>query len=64
MRRVYEQERRRKYLMELEDIESRRHMDNFTYGKSFRNMFIDIGFTERKLIEIDSVAVQSSNLAT
>ena len=31
MRRVYEQERRRKYLQELEDIESRRHMDNFTY---------------------------------
>jgi len=30
MRRVYEQERRRKYLQELEDIESRRHMDNFT----------------------------------
>ena len=32
MRRVYEQERRRKYLQELEDIESRRHMDNFTYN--------------------------------
>jgi hypothetical protein len=31
MRRVYEQERRRKYMVELEDLESRRHMDNFTY---------------------------------
>ncbi len=31
MRRVYEQERRRKYIQELEDIESRRHMDNFTW---------------------------------
>lgn len=30
MKRVYEQERRRKYIQELEDIESRRHMDNFT----------------------------------
>jgi len=30
MRRVYEQERRRKYMVELEDLESRRHMDNFT----------------------------------
>ena len=30
MKRFYEQDRRRKYLQELEDLESRRHMDNFT----------------------------------
>ncbi|KAL7648017.1 UNVERIFIED_CONTAM: hypothetical protein RMT77_001634 [Armadillidium vulgare] len=30
MKRVYEQERRKKYLAELEDIERRRHTDNFT----------------------------------
>ncbi|CAD1473266.1 unnamed protein product, partial [Heterotrigona itama] len=29
MRRVYEEERRRKYLQELHDINSRRHTDNF-----------------------------------
>lgn len=30
MRRVYQEERRRKYLQELHDIDSRRHTDNFT----------------------------------
>ncbi|XP_037789495.1 microtubule-associated protein futsch-like [Penaeus monodon] len=30
MKKVYEQERRKKYLAELEDIERRRHTDNFT----------------------------------
>ncbi|XP_047739296.1 uncharacterized protein LOC108676805 isoform X2 [Hyalella azteca] len=30
MQRVYEQERRKKYLAEVEDIERRRHADNFT----------------------------------
>ena len=30
MERVYEQERRKKYLSELEDIERRRHTDNWT----------------------------------
>lgn len=29
MRRVYQEERRRKYLQELHDIDSRRHTDNF-----------------------------------
>lgn len=38
MRRVYEQERRRKYIQELEDIESRRHMDNFTSVSLKRTM--------------------------
>lgn len=30
MKKVYENERRKKYLAELEDIERRRHTDNFT----------------------------------
>ncbi|XP_026678197.1 uncharacterized protein LOC103507566 [Diaphorina citri] len=30
MRRIYQEERRRKYLQELHDISSRRHTDNFT----------------------------------
>ncbi|XP_077297261.1 uncharacterized protein LOC143918987 isoform X3 [Arctopsyche grandis] len=30
MRRVYQEERRRKYLQELQDMNSRRHTDNFT----------------------------------
>ena len=30
MQRVYEQERRKKYLQELEDLEKRRHADFFT----------------------------------
>ncbi|XP_034245164.1 sorbin and SH3 domain-containing protein 1 isoform X3 [Thrips palmi] len=30
MRRLYQEERRRKYLYELQDINSRRHTDNFT----------------------------------
>lgn len=40
MRRVYEQERRRKYIQELEDIESRRHMDNFT-SVSLKRMMVN-----------------------
>lgn len=40
MRRVYEQERRRKYIQELEDIESRRHMDNFT-SVSLKKMMVN-----------------------
>lgn len=38
MKRVYEQERRRKYIQEIEDIESRRHMDNFTLVKSIDDL--------------------------
>lgn len=30
MRRIYQEERRRKYLQELQDMHSRRHTDNFT----------------------------------
>lgn len=30
MRRIYQEERRRKYLQELQDMNSRRHTDNFT----------------------------------
>ncbi|KAK7865251.1 hypothetical protein R5R35_012375 [Gryllus longicercus] len=30
MRRIYQEERRRKYLQELQDMQSRRHTDNFT----------------------------------
>ena len=30
MKRVYQEERRRKYLQELQDMSSRRHTDNFT----------------------------------
>lgn len=29
MRRVYQEERRRKYMHELEDLQNRRHTDNF-----------------------------------
>lgn len=29
MRRIYQEERRRKYLQELQDMYSRRHTDNF-----------------------------------
>ncbi|KAG0703358.1 hypothetical protein GWK47_024874 [Chionoecetes opilio] len=35
MRKVYENERRKKYLAELEDIERRRHTDNFTCQNPF-----------------------------
>lgn len=30
MRRIYQEERRRKYLQELQDMHNRRHTDNFT----------------------------------
>lgn len=30
MKKVYQEERRRKYLQELQDMNSRRHTDNFT----------------------------------
>lgn len=30
MRRIYQEERRRKYLQELQDMSNRRHTDNFT----------------------------------
>jgi hypothetical protein len=30
MRRFYEEQRHRKYLQEIQDMENRRHMDNFT----------------------------------
>lgn len=35
MKKVYENERRKKYLAELEDIERRRHTDNFTWVLCF-----------------------------
>lgn len=31
MRRIYQEERRRKYLQELQDMSNRRHTDNFTW---------------------------------
>ena len=36
MQRVYEQERRKKYLQELEDLEKRRHADFFTWVLSMK----------------------------
>jgi len=30
MKRFYEEQRQRKYLQEIYDMENRRHMDNFT----------------------------------
>ena len=46
MRRVYEQERRRKFLAELDDLESRRHMDNFTSVSSLGRFVVAVGLED------------------
>ena len=47
MKKVYQEERRRKYLQELQDMNNRRHTDNFTPSQKSPislNRYDDFGF--------------------
>jgi sorbin and SH3 domain containing protein 1 len=47
MKKVYQEERRRKYLQELQDMSNRRHTDNFTPSQKSPialNRYDDFGF--------------------
>ncbi|GLG95056.1 LIM and SH3 domain protein Lasp [Gryllus bimaculatus] len=55
MRRIYQEERRRKYLQELQDMQSRRHTDNFTYRALYN--YRPQNEDELELVEGDTVYV-------
>lgn len=51
MRRIYQEERRRKYLAELHDISSRRHTDNFTWVQTWQSLDTQIRVDWSRLIQ-------------
>ncbi|XP_050726801.1 uncharacterized protein LOC127003793 isoform X4 [Eriocheir sinensis] len=61
MKKVYENERRKKYLAELEDIERRRHTDNFTSPQARRRYLSTLKVVSRLFSSVFSLVRSKHN---